>query len=213
MPDKLATLKKRIDEKTGNVINTRVVDGVHTPNEYQIDWIKTVAVIFFLIPIGFLIYIDCNLRDTILVFGSIMAGSLVVSIIFVNFLNLGLRNNYVLVNRIEYREFLNETHDLVYELHIKPSNWQRHVTIGNVMNFHAPQIVQYGENIKGDIHIPWADEYRPDGKTVPMAFVRDKDDLKRAFEEFKLRYAEPNLTGRLLHMIYKGQRQKELRFE
>ena len=104
-----------------------------------------------------------------------------------------------------FSDSLWKTHNLTYELSILISHWENCSIEDNVFTCFGKSLRRYGDQIKGVVHCPW--------EQFPFPIIEDKDSLKRAFEEFKVRYRMPKLTGKLLQLKYAGQESKNKRFD
>ena len=126
LTNKLKTIERTDIVINAIPVNTRVIDGVYTPEEHEIDWLKTgVFLIIALIPISLIIWFYSILPI-------IMAAVIILSSIA--FMNYWSKADCVIVGGHEFWKNKIDTHDLVYEIWIKPTKWQRHITIGNTMN-------------------------------------------------------------------------------
>ena len=103
-----------------------------------------------------------------------------------------------------YRWWLNESHNQIYKISILVTEWANFIEIGNCVTFHNRSLKRFGDRLIGEVHCPWI--------KFPIGFVEDKDLLRKGFEEFKVRYKQPRLTGRILEMEYAGQEKKRDRY-
>lgn len=183
-------------------IETGLVGGQYRVKEYEFDINKAFRSISILVAS---VLVSTALCPTLALIWAtpviiIIGGCIVVPIgIFQGYMERQYINGHI------YRWWLEDSHNQVYRFEILVTEWANFVQSGNQISFFNRTLKRYGDILVGYVHCDWF-------KGKPIAYVDDVNCKRKAFNEFKLRYRQPKLTGVLLHMTYAGQEPKQKRY-
>lgn len=205
-----------LPEPPNTVLNARVQDGVYTTESHKLDSLKIVVFISLSIVVVFFCYIDCKIKGMVFFAVGLVAFTVLWALIYREAIELAEKQNTKKVNGYDYKFWLHDTHDLIYELEVKVTSWQRSIRVGDCISFHKPQLKEYKGRVRGIIHAHWAGYYGKD--ITPLALIRSSNRggdvmLKKAFVELIARYELIGFTGKPELMRYVGQREKELQYK
>lgn len=201
-----------VGERQNETVTAGIQDDIYTVNEYEIDFkrVSIAGVVIFailcwwcLLHLGHVFMFDEY---------SLILSYIIVAIGFLIALyKIDLQQSTIWINGAPYQARLNKTHDWVYRVRIQVSEWSNNSRTANVITFYKRRITAYKDVVEFEIHCPWATQGMP-SNAIPMEFVDDKNEHRRAFEMVKSTFEIPDLTGKVLFMQYAGQRKKADRF-